>query len=184
MARITFVKSARPSTKDRRCVRCGKLIEPGQSYKHASYKTGPYSSVTKNWCHLHHPRPSETTTNDRLSTLYGLQEGIEDDAARFLAGDLDYDMLATTLDQAADEADSVRDSYQESADNMPDNLQGSQQHDDLEEKASNVEEWAEALRTAAQEVRDAEPDPEDDPEDEDRDSAAEHATSAAGELSL
>lgn len=146
MARVTFVKSARASKKERRCVRCGYVIQPGESYRHAGFKTSPYSSMVRNWCKDHPPRQSELTMNDRLSRLYAAQEAISDAKT--------IDDIACALDDAADTAEEVRDDYQESHDNMPESLQYSSTAEELESKVEACDTWADALRQAANEVRD------------------------------
>lgn len=152
MPKMIYVKSARAAKMPRHCYRCGYEIQPGDSYQHTTFKTGPYSSMDRNWCRNHPPRSSETTVNDRLSRLYSAQESVEDAMVRTktLA---DLEDLATALDDAAEEAELVRDEYQESHDNMPENLQYSAQSEELENKANACDTWADELRSAADEVR-------------------------------
>jgi hypothetical protein len=146
MAKIQYIKSARASKAPRKCLRCGNEIQVGESYKKVDLKTGPYSSITRNWCKDHSPRASELTTNDRMSRLLGAQETLEDSLAAFQQGQLDLDALKSDFEMQADEAESVADEYEESIDNMPESLQYSAQADEMREKADAIREWAEELR--------------------------------------
>lgn len=169
MARVTYVKSARASKKDRRCFTCNTEIGVGESYQHVSLKTGPYSSVTRNWCSKHTPRQSQLTSNSRLSTLYSVQENIETSIASFLIEEIDADSLKSDAEAGADEAESVADEYSESADNIPESLQQSSQAEEMREKADNIREWAEAIRASLSDLEDF----DDADEDYDADKCAE-----------
>lgn len=146
MARVSYVKSARASTKPRRCMRCNHEVQVGESYKHVSLKTGPYSSITRVWCKDHNPLMSELTTNDRKSRLLAAQEALEDALENFRNGTISMDDLQAEFELQAGEAEDISNEYQDSADNMPESLQSSQQVEDMREAASNVQEWSEALR--------------------------------------
>lgn len=167
MAKLNYVKSARSSKTVRRCYRtgCGHVVQAGEPYKHASFKTGPYSSTTRVWCKDHSPRASEMTVNDRLSTLYGIQESVEDDLAKLMAGELTITDIKSALESAAEDARGVAEDYETSISNMPDQLQQSSQAEDMQSRADAINEWADALEEVAANL--------DDEDDFDPDKCAE-----------
>lgn len=157
MARITMVKSAQASKKARYCVRCRHEVKPGEAYAHASFKTSPYSSMTRIWCfaHMTNIKGSERTANARLSTLYAAQESVED-VIRLDAGEYDFQQLAEALQGAAEEARGIGEEYEESASNVEDGFpNGSPVIDEIREKVEACENWADALESAATDIEDA-----------------------------
>lgn len=185
MPRVTLVKKAQ---KDQgACRRCGTEIKTGDPYRWFANRIGR-SSIRKNFCEKCVPRPSDLTTSDKLSQLYTAQEGLEDAIAA--AGSVDD--LACALREAAGEANEVAEAYRDSISNMPDSLQQGSQADEMEEKASSCEEWAQNLEQAADEIEAMEPDEVDSEEEDEQEAALEallesartRADDAAGELSI
>ena len=151
------------------CSRCGTKIKKGQRYKWAK---GRYT-VRRVWCSHCQPRASELTGSDKLSRLYAARESIED----VITGECTKENLIEALSDAASEAREVGQEYQESHDAMPDNFQMSATGEELQEKADQCEQWADALESAVQGVDALDWDETDDadrpvPEDEDEDKPA------------
>ena len=198
MARINHVAKAR---KDQgKCLRCGKEITAGDSYYWVELKTGPRSSLRKTFCDTHRPRPSDTTTSDKLSTLYSVQEALEDE----VAGATTKEDVAAALRTAAESAREVAEEYRDSRSNMPESLQDGATGQEMEEKADSIDSWADSLESAADEAEsveadepeekedgDSEEDSEEDADDSEDDKAESElqqakdiAESAAGELEV
>jgi len=145
MARVTFVKKAQKN--QGKCRRCSKSIEIGDSYYWFANRIGR-SSQRKVFCGEHRPKQSEITTSGKLSTLYAAQENLEE----AIAGASCNEDIASALRDAAEEARQVAEEYRDSIQNMPDNLQQSSVADEMEEKASNCEDWGSSLDSAADEI--------------------------------
>ena len=148
MPRVIQVKAAKAVPIPRKCRRCGHEIQPGEPYKwfKARYRPPVY------YCQAHNPRPSELTTSDKLATLYGAQEGVEDDLQAFSDGKITIEDLTSSLESAADEVGGVADEYEESASNMEEYFPSSAQVDEIREKGEAATEFAEALREAARAI--------------------------------
>lgn len=78
MSRVTRVKKAKPSKKQRRCGKCGHIVQPGESYVWWGRKTqrGGYQIFRcgKDTCY---PKPSETVANQYQSMIMGAQEDFD-----------------------------------------------------------------------------------------------------------
>ena len=173
---IKAVKSKRG--KEVSCGRCQLAIEPGMEYLHFQ----KYRSQKQIRCTAHPPKQSELTGSDKLATLYGTSEGLDNDAEAFRTGG-EVNDLADALDMAVEAVREVGEGYQESADAVGEYFPGSSQVEEIEEKAAQCEEWADALEQAASEVRDAEK--EEGETDEDFvERVSDIVTSAIGELQL
>jgi hypothetical protein len=157
MARVTFVTKARKDQGTCRRNGCGKTILTGDSYYWFANLIGR-SSQRKNFCAEHRPKPSEMTTSDKLSRLYGAQEELETALSKATT----YEDIASALRDAANEAREVGEEYQESLSNMPEGLQQGQTGQDIEEKAQNCESWADELESAADEIESKDDDDIDD----------------------
>lgn len=160
MARVTYVKKARmvPIPEKRRCVSCGHIVHAGESYKRVGLKIGPYSSITRNWCQNCTPKQSQLTTNDRLSRLYEIEEGLSADIANTGDTGLGIDDLKSSFESAADSAEEIADEYEESVDNMPENLRQGSQADEMRDKAQAIRDWAEELRSVMDDADEVDPD--------------------------
>lgn len=179
MARVHIVKKSNAG-EPIKCGRggCGAVIQPGEKYFWWQFYHAPKSFR----CPLHPPKGSELC-NNKLSTVYATNEGLEADISSCRAGTTSPGELASTLESAADDVESVRDEYQEGLDNMPDGLRDSQQ--DTQDKIDSLDTYASTLRDAASAIQDLESDGEET-EDEDsiNEQAAEQADAALGEFDL
>ena len=143
MARIYTQKTRKP----RVCGRCRKDIAVGEQYR-SSFPGGPYAHRTlircmNGACSI---RPSEMTSSDKLSTIYGALETLEECS--------EASALADQLSISASEIRQAGEEYSESADNMEQYFEGSSQVEDIREKADNAEALADALEQAQSEVDD------------------------------
>lgn len=117
MPKVTIVEKARKAPGS--CGRCGSKIEPGQPYKHWSFRYGgKHIRCTKSECA---PRASDLTSNDKLSTLYAAGENFDDSVVDWDGED--GDDLKSMLQEYADEVRSVAEMYEESAQNIEDGFQ-------------------------------------------------------------
>lgn len=142
------VNTATKSTRGKaiKCGRCGQPIEPGQRYLYWQFRYG--GKRTRHEA-CGRPRPSELTSSDKLSRLYAAQEGVED----FLAGEwAELADLAEALEAAASEARDVAAEYELAADAVDEHFPGSYQVDEIRDKASEAEQWADELEGAASEI--------------------------------
>jgi hypothetical protein len=115
-----FVHKARKSNRLRKCNRCGKRIQEGESYWWLSIKRGNENEI-KYFCHQHEPRRSDQTGSPKLSWIYRCQETLEDSVVyASTLSDLG-EMRAHLLDslrRAIDGAIVVREGYSISIDNL------------------------------------------------------------------
>ncbi len=152
MARIHKIDKSRVEHK---CSRCGVTIKKGEPYFYAEPRYG--GRVIG--CILHRPRPSQLTSSDKLATLYGTQEALEDiinpdhddrEQIETYLNDLD-----SQLETSAEEVRDVGEQYEESASNMEEYFtSGSSQIDEIREKSEACESWADDLEDAKSGVED------------------------------
>src|SRR3990167_912429 len=154
MTRSHYVEHARKSPGP--CGRCSILIRKGDPYYWWKFR----HSGKMVRCIDHRPRQSDLTSSDKLSTLYGAQEGLEDSisaarkklgwaqVARYELAELAYTEafksvleLKTDADSCKDEAQAVADEYNESADNIEQTFSSSPTADLCRENAEQIEEW-------------------------------------------
>jgi len=178
MARYTSVKAARQSKRERRCYRCARSIEVGQPYFTADFKTGR-SGFTRDWCADHTPRPSEMTQSEYRSAAYAVQESIED----FLStSGWELQDLVTELESAAESVrNDIVDALHDSAGNFEN---GGGIAEELEDRASQFDDWASSLDTAASEVEGLIEELGDDPSEEATEEAREAAQRLADDASM
>jgi len=81
-----------------------------------------------------------------MSGVYRVQENLQDAIDSYNAGALAISDLKDLFDTQADEIDSIAEEYDESAENMPENLKYSQQAEELRERSSDLQTWAQSLR--------------------------------------
>jgi len=148
MARAHFVKKARKDNP-------AAGIKTGDSYYWWKFRRGGkrYSKT--------HPRPSQLTQSEYLSSAYALQEQIED--MKIDPGD-----LRAAADELRNVADEIRNLGQEQEDkigNMPDSLQDSDSAQLLRGRAEACESLADELHSAASEIEDLDPAGEEEPQE-------------------
>jgi hypothetical protein len=127
------------------------------------------------------PRPSQLTGSEKLSTLYGLRESIED--AKFDS----LEDWAAFLNETAGCARDVGEEYQDSLDNMPESLQQGSTGEAIQEKIDEIEAWAAELEDAANDIEALDIDDyadSDSPQDAMMEDARSRAEDASSSLSL
>jgi hypothetical protein len=163
MARVTYVKSAkgRKDGSNRRCIKCGTEIKPGDSYKWLANRIGR-SSQRKNFCANCQVRPSDQTTSPHLQTIYAAQEAAEDALGQ--GGALTLADIAGIVRDYANGVREASESYAESADNMEEGFgHETYQSQEIREKAEACEQFADEVDSAADDIESLDdPDAEDD----------------------
>jgi len=156
-----------------KCGNCGKPIEVGDSYVWHQFKFGSKRvRCDSAACYF---KPSELTTSDKLSRLYGAQENAEgqlDDWSREDTAD-----LQAIVDEAANEIREVAEEYRESASNMEEHFPGGcPAIDECNEKGDECDGWADELDGVDFEEFDPDSvDIDDDASEEDRQQAIDTA---------
>jgi len=103
------------------------FIKKGESYWKWEFMTGPaHISKTR-------PRPSQLTQSSFLSTLYGIQESIQDFSCE-TAEDFEE-----AVENFKSELEGLRDETQEKLDNMPEQLQYAPTGELLQERIDDLE---------------------------------------------
>ncbi len=140
MARAHFVKKARKDNP-------AHGIKKGDTYYWWKFRRGGkhYSKT--------HPRPSQLTQSEYLSTAYALQEQIED----MKINPSDLQAAADELRSVADEVRTLGQEQESRIDNMPDSLQDSDTAQLLRGRAEACESLADELESAASEIEDLDP---------------------------
>lgn len=145
-----------------RCCQCPSPIVRGERYYQWSIKR-QRGGVTYRQHESHGaPRPSQLTES-KMSGVYAAIESAEEAIAA--AGSPED--VAEALRAAASDVEGVRDEYQESLDNMPEGLQQGDTGQQIEERVSNLEDFAQTLNDAADEcesMETEEADEADEPE--------------------
>ncbi len=179
MARVTRVTKARKDQGP--CGKCREEIRAGSPYLHWSFRYGgKHRRCTKPGCA---PKPSDTTSNEKVSRLLAIQEGLEE----IVGNRKGSEDLVAALNDAGSEAREVSGEYEEGAQNIEMGFgHETEQSTELQETGERVEEWADALEEAASEIEDFEQGEEDadeaEPEDrEDEDAFAERCDDRAQE---
>lgn len=120
MTHANFVKKARKNYPK-------EGIKKGESYWWWKFRFGgKYKSKTQ-------PKASQLTQSDFLSTLYSVQESIEEFEAD------DGDEIASFIEDQKLELEQLRDTCQENHDNMPDQLQDSETGELLQNRVDGLE---------------------------------------------
>lgn len=138
MPKVHFVKKARKDNKARG-------IKKGDSYYWWSFMVGGRGS--KRYSKTK-PRPSQLTQSEYLSTVYGMQEEI-DDEAQGVDGKDSFDEFLCTLKEKAEELRSFGGEQADKASNMESAFpSGNQTIDMLNERADACERIADELECA------------------------------------
>jgi len=126
-----------------KCGKCGKKIEVGEQY----IKICKKFSAVRYRCLKCRPRPSELTSSDKLSSIYGACEDIEDNLS--VESKEDLENLVESLEGAISEVERVADEYEEGADNIEEYFtSGTEQSEQMRENADMVREWQGSLEDA------------------------------------
>lgn len=143
MAHAKFVKSARKADKE-------AGIKVGDSYYWWKFRFGGiHKSKTA-------PKQSQLTQSEFLSTIYEIQERFED---------LDPSNLedaVSTRDIAVDDLRSLADEQSEKRDNMPESLQDGTVGQLLEDRETNVNDYADELEAVDLDIEQEEGESEED----------------------
>jgi len=134
--------------KEYKCGKCGATIHKGEEY----YRIFQRFRKPIIRCKKCRPRPSELTTSDKLSRLYGASEDVEDKLKEAEPTKEFLQELLETLEFAISEAEEVGEEYNESADNMEEYFPNAPQVDEMRERAEYCEEWRDELESAKDEV--------------------------------
>lgn len=161
MARVTYVKKARPSKSARRCTKCHTEIKVGDPYKWFANRIGRMS-MRKNFCVNCQIRQSDQTTSANLQTLYSAIEAAEDALGE--AGELTADAAAQILVNCAEGVREAADMYEDSADNMEEGF-GHETYlsEEIREKSEELNSFADELESAADDIESMD-DPDEDEE--------------------
>jgi hypothetical protein len=164
MPRVNYVKKAR---KDQgRCSKCGDEIKAGDPYRHWSFRYGgKRKRCMKASCS---PRQSDLTQS-KLAGAYAAIEDAEDsiDAAGTLSD------IAEALQSAAEGVRDVAQEYQDAAESQRDYFPDSPIADENEERAQELEWFADDLENKGSEI---------DGEDLDLDEAVDEARDVLSEM--
>lgn len=146
MSRVNVVQKARKA--QGACSRCGAKIKKGDPYKW----TKPRYGMRRVVCGQCQFKFSDLTSSDKLSQVYSAQEECEAAIQGWDGSDGTVDDLKDALTTAAGSIREVGEGYQESADNIHQNFSESSTADDCEEKASNLESWADEFESTADDL--------------------------------
>jgi hypothetical protein len=141
MARVNYVKKARKA--QGRCNKCGTEIKKGDAYKFIKPRYG----AKKKACDKCRFRQSDTVSSDKLSRVYAAQENAEDAIGEWDGSEGSADDVKGALEEAASEIREVSEEYQASADSIRDTFTESETADECEEKANNLESWADEMES-------------------------------------
>lgn len=167
------------------CGRCGKVIAKGEPYVWAK---GRYTSKRVRCAEFKCRLRDSDLTDSKMSAAWAATEAVEDTLDAW-EGD-DAEEVATALTDCAEAIREVAQEYRDSFESLPENLQQGGVAQGWEEKADELESFADSLDDAAQQL----PDPPDDEEFSDkdgketdaatdwRDEVREAALSATGEI--
>lgn len=159
MARVNHVKKARKSPGT--CGKCDKRIAKGVPYIFWAFRYGG-KRIRCSACPG--PRPSDLTSNDKLSRCYAAGESISDAIDQFRS-DREVDSLKSTMEDAANEVREVGEEYRESAQNIEDGFgHETEMSQQSQEKGDNLDSKADEIESAAGELEEFE-DADDDPKE-------------------
>lgn len=145
MPRINHVKKAQ---KDQgACLKCHKPIAAGDAYSWLKGRNGPRKVVCAN-CQF---SDSDKTGSDKLGRVYDARDAALAAVGNWAIED-DPEDLKSALTECAEALREVSNEYQESADNIHQNFSESSTADDCEEKANEIESYADSVENALDNV--------------------------------
>ncbi len=143
MPRVNSVVKARRD--QGACASCRTQISKGDSYKHASKRTSPYSSYRMVWCSGCWPKPSQLASGHRAD-LYAVMEGA---GACLAVPDLSIEGIVEALTEAANGITEVGEEYTQGADNMEEGFgHATSRSDEMRERGEELGEIANELEQA------------------------------------
>lgn len=141
MPRVTFVKKAQKAPGQ--CGKCGIKIKVGDSYRWWKFRYGGKRvRCDKAECA---PRASDLTQSEFYSTLYSIQDSLEEAISNQSADD---------MRSAAEELRSLGEECSDKRSNMPDSLQYSETGELLETRSDECSSRADEIESAADEMDD------------------------------
>jgi len=143
MARIHHVKSARTSTKSRKCRRCGHEVQVGEAYKYMDQRIGffKYSTLHTIYCSQHSPKPSEMASG-KTAVLLEICEVLENNIQNSEASE----SIKEALEQASSDCEYLADEYQESANNIEEGFgHETERSSEMAERGEEIREWGNQL---------------------------------------
>ena len=158
MARVTYVKSARASKKERTCGACHKPVTAGQSYRWAA--PGGIGA-RKLFRHAIDECNKQFRRSELSSSKMGAVWDAQDDAESNLGAlsvddfisDGEFDSsgfdnaVQEILQEAASAAEECASDYQDGIDSMPDALQDGPTAEESREKIDALEQWQQELES-------------------------------------
>jgi len=142
--RVNVIEKCRKSPG--KCGKCGKVIEAGHKYRWAKGRyTMKMVRCDRLRCNF---RQSDLTGSDKLSRLYAARESVED------LLETDFESPSDIIDALVDAANEARDVGSEYSE-ASSNLDGKLNWEELEEKAQQCEQWADALEDVVLDEYDA-----------------------------
>ena len=139
MPKVHHVKKARKDVR-------GSDIKKGESYYWWAFMVGGRGGTKR--VSRTHPRPSQLTQSEYLSTCLAAQESVQD------ANVSDIDTLISTLESAKDEISNQADECDNKYNNMPDSLQQGETGQLLESRRDAAQAVAEAIDEAIGQLND------------------------------
>ena len=159
MARVVTIGKARASKTERRCHACRHIIQPGETYRKVSKKTGPRSGYTLYWCREHKPKASDLASG-RTQELMQLTEGLEEDLAQ---AEGDPEAVKSALESAESIIETFVEEIRGGAESMEEGFgHSTTQTENMAETADNLEVWGQGLTSLASEINVESPDEERD----------------------
>jgi len=126
------------------CLKCHKPIKAGDTYAWLKGRHGPRKVV----CAACHFSDSDRTGSDKLARVYDARDAAQEAVSKWATED-DLEDLKTVLTECAEALREVAQEYQDSADNIHQNFSESSTADDCEEKANEIEGYADEVAEAA-----------------------------------
>lgn len=159
--RVNHVKKCK---KPQQCGKCNKTIEVGEPYRWIQAKfSAKRIRCDASACSF---RQSELVSSEKLSRVYSAQEQLSDFVESWDGSDLQE--LKDACDECASELKEVAQEYEDSASSIRDAFQGgSSTADDCDEKAENLNTWAEEIESAGNDLEEFEGEEPGEDEDED-----------------
>src|SRR5512135_1974453 len=166
MPRVHVVEKAKKDQGS--CCKCHKPIKAGDKYRWLKGYKGP-RKVACGDCQF---SDSDKTGSDKLAAVYDARDSALESLKTLSTGDIET--LKTIATDAAEAIREVAGQYQESADNIHENFSESATADECEEKANELEGYADEVKQAVEDIEEF--DEEDAKEEAEAEVAEDYAT--------